>query len=91
MQSSEAIPLWDSVTQPIANALELAFGCHHRKLSRVFTIEGRSYKVCCDCGARFGYSLETMSIVTHHRRFPSLRRLRARQRRKSFLRRHRAI
>jgi hypothetical protein len=90
MPSTEAIPLWDSVTHPIANALELAFGCRHRKLSRVFTIEGRTYKVCCDCGARFLYSLETMSIVAHHhRRFPSLRRLRARQRRKSFLRRHR--
>lgn len=89
MQSSEAIPLWDSVTQPIANALEYAFGCHHRKLSRVFTIDGLSYKVCCDCGARFRYSLETMSIVLPHRlRFPSLRRLRARQRRKSILRRH---
>jgi len=89
MQSTEAIPLWDSVAQPIANALEFAFGCRHRKLSRVFTIDGRTYKVCCDCGARFRYSLETMSIVTHHhKRFPSLRRLRARQRRKSFLRRH---
>lgn len=90
MQLSEAIPIWDSVAQPIANALEFAFGCHHRKLSRVFTIEGRSYKVCCDCGARFRYSLETMSIVVHRKRFPSLRRLRARRRRKSLLRRHRA-
>lgn len=88
MPLAEAIPLWDSVTHPIANALEFAFGCHHRKLSRVFTIDGRSYKVCCDCGARFRYSLETMSIITHHKRFPSLKRLRARRRRKSFLRRH---
>jgi hypothetical protein len=90
MGLTEAIPLWDSVTQPIANALEFAFGCRHHTLSRVFTIDGRSYKVCCDCGARFRYSLETMSIVTHHKRFPSLRRLQARQRRKSFLQRHRA-
>ena len=89
MQSTEVIPLWESVTQPIANALEFAFGCHHGKLSRVFTIEGRTYKVCCDCGARFRYSLETMSIVAHHKRLPSFRRLRARQRRRSFLRRHR--
>lgn len=37
MRSSEAIPLWDGVTHPIANALEFASGCHHRKLSRVFT------------------------------------------------------
>jgi len=87
MPSTEAIPLWDSFTHPIANALEFAFGCHHRKLSRVFTIDARSYKVCCDCGARFRYSLETMSIVTPHKRFPSLRRLRARRRRSS-MRRH---
>lgn len=87
MQSTEAIPLWDSVTHPIANALEFAFGCHHRKLSRVFTLDGRSYKVCCDCGARFSYSLETMSIVPHPKRFASLRRLRARRRRKSLVRR----
>lgn len=72
MRSSEAIPLWDSVTHPIANALEFASGCDHRKLSRVFTIDGHSYKVCCDCGSRFRYSLETMSIRTHHKRLSSL-------------------
>ncbi len=46
----------------IAAALDFLFGCHHGNLSRVFTIGGRSYRVCCDCGAQFGYSLETMSI-----------------------------
>lgn len=91
MCSTERTPIWDSVAHPFANALELAFGCHHGKLSRVFTIDGRTYKVCCDCGAKFAYSLETMSIVTHHHlRLPSFRRLRARQRRKRFLRLHRA-
>lgn len=75
----EGIPLWDRVTHPFADALDFAFGCHHRKLSRVFTIEGQSYKVCCECGARFAYSLQTMSMVTHHHKklFPALRRLRA--------------
>jgi len=81
MISSEEVPLWDSVTHPLANALEFAFGCHHTKLSRVFTIEGHSYKVCCDCGATFRYSLDRMSIVHRRRLFPALRRLRARQRR----------
>jgi hypothetical protein len=42
--------------------LEFIFGCHHAHLSRVFTFKRESYKVCCDCGARFAYSLETMSI-----------------------------
>ncbi|HLZ42649.1 MAG TPA: hypothetical protein VKQ11_16900 [Candidatus Sulfotelmatobacter sp.] len=80
MSAPEGIPLWDTVTHPLADALEFAFGCHHRKLSRVFTMEGHSYKVCCDCGATFNYSLETMSI-THRRRFLSaLRRLHRRRR-----------
>ena len=60
MQPMEETPLWDSVTHPFATALERAFGCRHRKLSRVFTLEGRTYKVCCECGARFRYSLRTM-------------------------------
>jgi len=38
------------------------FGCHHSNLSRVFTIAGRTYCVCCDCGREFKYSLDTMSI-----------------------------
>lgn len=46
----------------IATALDWVFGCHHSNLSRVFTIRGRSYVVCCDCGAEFRYSFETMSI-----------------------------
>jgi len=53
MSGQEEIPLWDSVAQPFASVLDIAFGCHHRRLSRVFTIGGHSYKVCCDCGAIF--------------------------------------
>ncbi len=41
------------------------FGCHHRHISRVFTIEGESYRVCLDCGSRFAYSLRTMSMKGH--------------------------
>ncbi|HLV86040.1 MAG TPA: hypothetical protein VKV39_03625 [Candidatus Sulfotelmatobacter sp.] len=89
MQPTEEMPLWDSVAEPFASALERAFGCHHGKLSRVFTIDGRTYKVCCDCGARFRYSLDTMSIVAEHRhRFPVLRRLRAGRLKRKLLRRH---
>ena len=45
-------------------AFDFVFGCHHAaNLSRVFTIGGQSYRVCCACGAKFSYSLETMSIV----------------------------
>ncbi len=45
-------------------AFEFLFGCHHRNLSRVFTIHARTYKVCMDCGAEFDYSLKTMSLKT---------------------------
>jgi hypothetical protein len=86
MSAPEAIPLWDSVTHPLANALEFAFGCHHSKLSRVFTIDGQSYKVCCDCGHRFDYSLRTMSITPHRRLLSALRRLQAQRKRRKLLR-----
>jgi uncharacterized membrane protein len=48
-------------------ALDFVFGCHHKNLSRVFTLDGHTYRVCCDCGARFRYSLKTMSV---ERRLP---------------------
>jgi len=40
-------------------------------LSRAFTIGGRTYRVCCECGAEFDYSLETMSIKRQHTRLPA--------------------
>jgi len=42
--------------------LDFLFGCHHAHLSRVFTLQGETYRVCCGCGAKYRYSLETMSI-----------------------------
>ena len=42
--------------------LDFLFGCHHSQLSRVFTVEGQTYRVCCDCGAKYRYSLTNMSI-----------------------------
>ena len=74
MKSSEEVPLWNSVTDPLANALEFAFGCYHTKLSRVFTIDNHSYRVCCECGATFNYSLEAMSIRRRRRLLPALMR-----------------
>jgi uncharacterized membrane protein len=46
---------------------DFVFGCHHAHLSRVFTLGGETYRVCCDCGAKYRYSLTTMSI---ERRIP---------------------
>jgi len=39
---------------------ESLFGCHHRDLSRVFTIKKRTYRVCFECGREFDYSWELM-------------------------------
>lgn len=39
------------------------FGCRHRELSRAFTSENETYKVCLKCGARLLYSWQTMSLV----------------------------
>ncbi len=47
----------------IRTLLNFLFGCHHSNLSRVFTIRRRTYRVCCDCGAEFDYSIETMAIT----------------------------
>jgi hypothetical protein len=29
------------------------FGCRHKKMSRIFTINNRTYSVCFDCGQEF--------------------------------------
>ena len=55
----------------VTRLLEFLFGCHHSSLSRVFTIGRRTYRVCCDCGAEFDYSLETMAIKSQRTRSPA--------------------
>jgi hypothetical protein len=40
--------------------IQLFSGCHHRELSRVFTIQSRTYQVCLDCGRKIDYSWELM-------------------------------
>ncbi len=46
----------------LMTVLDFIFGCHHRHLSRVFTIDRRIYRVCCDCGAKFTYSFDCMCM-----------------------------
>jgi len=43
---------FNELTTPLANWLTRVFGCWHRELSRPFTLDGESYRVCVDCGAR---------------------------------------
>jgi len=40
--------------------LQSALGCRHPHLSRVFTINKRTYQVCLDCGKECKYSWSEM-------------------------------
>lgn len=55
----------------VSRSLEFLFGCHHSSLSRVSTIGRRTYRVCCECGAEFDYSLEKMAIKREQKRPPA--------------------
>jgi len=57
-------------------AFDFLFGCHHSHLSRVFTLGGETYRVCCDCGAKYAYSLKAMSMERRLPQRPVLTRFR---------------
>jgi hypothetical protein len=64
MKTSEVLQAWARILA--ARHLwvfEFLFGCHHRKLSRIFTIQKRTYQVCIRCGRQFEYSWELMQPV----------------------------
>jgi hypothetical protein len=42
---------------------EIFFGCNHGHMTRPFTLQDHSYKVCLDCGRQIPYSLEKMRIL----------------------------
>lgn len=46
--------------KPFLRMLQSVFGCHHGHLSRVFTIQKRTYQVCFDCGRQIEYSWALM-------------------------------
>ena len=48
---------------PFPRVFQLIFWCHHRHISRVFTIKQRTYQVCFDCGRRIEYSWTLMHSV----------------------------
>jgi len=50
---------------------DFIFRCRHNNLSRVFTIGGDTYRVCCLCGSKFLYSLDSMSIYSHSAKIPA--------------------
>lgn len=64
------------ITELLQNIFEAIFGfCRHNNLSRPFTIDGQTYKVCMDCSQQVFYSSETMLPLSRR----ELRRLRAEQ------------
>lgn len=42
---------------------EIFFGCSHGHMTRPFTLQDHSYKVCLDCGKQFPYSVERMRVL----------------------------
>jgi hypothetical protein len=64
------------ITDFLQTIFEAIFGfCRHNSLSRPFTIEGQTYKVCMDCSQQIFYSSETMLPLSRR----ELRHLRAEQ------------
>lgn len=54
-----------NVLRAIFNFLyETILGCSHQHLTRPFTLEHETYKVCLDCGKRVYYSAATMRPLT---------------------------
>lgn len=50
-----------SILRAIFNFLcEILLGCRHDRLTRPFTIERQTYKVCLSCGKHLYYSADTM-------------------------------
>lgn len=43
---------------------EILFGCPHARLTRPFTLEKHTYKVCLDCGKQIYYSAKEMRPLT---------------------------
>ncbi len=41
--------------------LTTLFGCWHKNLSRPFTYDHESYRVCLKCGARKNFNTETLT------------------------------
>jgi hypothetical protein len=63
-----------SILRAILNFFyEMLLGCRHDRLTRPFTIEQQTYKVCLDCGKHVYYSPDTMRPLSAR----EMRRMRA--------------
>ena len=55
-KTENKLPGQQVVKLRVQTVLERLFGCWHRNVSRPFTISGRTYEVCLDCGKQFAYA-----------------------------------
>ena len=52
------------ILQTIFNFLyEILLGCRHERLTRPFTLQQQTYKVCLDCGKHVFHSADTMKFA----------------------------
>jgi hypothetical protein len=54
------------LTSAVGNWLGDLFGCQHREMSRPFSRQGESYRVCISCGARRKFDGETWVSSGRH-------------------------
>lgn len=63
-----------SILRAIVNFFyEIFLGCSHGRLTRIFTMQQETYRVCLDCGKHIPYSPITMRPLT----LRELRRIKA--------------
>jgi hypothetical protein len=56
--------MYTELMRAFSNAIfEWIFGCHHRRLSRVFTIDHKRTGCCFACGRKLQYSWRAMSLI----------------------------
>jgi len=51
-----------SVTAKIGDWVARVFGCWHKEMSRPFSHQGHSYRVCLDCGAHRQFNLKNWKM-----------------------------
>lgn len=53
-----------SVLRTVSDLMTSVLGCRHERMSRLFTIEDKSYMVCLNCGHQVFYSMDSMRRLT---------------------------
>jgi hypothetical protein len=54
---------FNALTPVLSSWLTRIFGCWHREMSRPFTHDRESYRVCLDCGARRKFDASRWEMV----------------------------